>query len=365
MLPNVGRLPRFQPVKNGPTAAGRNPRLLGLVGLFCLVFSAAAADKLTIRVGHFPNLTHAQGVIGHGLSRAGKGWFEQRLGTNVQVQWFVYNAGPSAMEAILTKSIDLAYVGPSPAINAFLRSDGTDVRIVAGACSGGAALLVQPDGHIQQDSDFKGRKIGTPQLGNTQDVAARVWLISKGFKVTLTGGDARVIPTANPDQLTLFQRGSLDAVWTVEPWVTRLEREAGAKVYLEESSLWKETEGRYATTCLVTSMKFLQEQLPVLTQFVAAHVDLTQWIQANPAEAQKLMLEEMKAEMGRALSADVVSNAWHRLEFTHDPVRQSLFKSAEDAHRIGFLRKKPELEKIFVLNLLNAALRERKLPEIK
>ena len=324
-----------------------------------------AAEKTVLRVGHFPNLTHAQGVIAHGLSRSGKGWFEQRLGTNVEIQWFIYNAGPSAMEAIFTKSLDLTYVGPNPAINAFLKSDGKEVRIVAGACSGGAALVVQPDGRIKTDADFKGRKVATPQLGNTQDVAARAWLISKGIKVTITGGDAQVIPTSNPDQLDLFQRGNLDAVWTVEPWVTRLEREAGAKVYLEESSLWKETGGRYVTTHLVSSVKFLQERRELLAKFVAAHVELTQWIQANPAEAQRTLNAELKAEMGRGISEVTLTNAWRRLEFTADPVSASLLKSAADAQRVGFLRKAPELANIYQLDLLNAALRERKLPEVK
>lgn len=324
-----------------------------------------AAEKTVVRVGHFPNLTHAQGVIAHGMSRSGKGWFEQRLGTNVEIQWFVYNAGPSAMEAVFTKSLDLSYVGPNPAINAFLKSDGKEIRIVAGACSGGAALVVQPDGRIKTDADFKGRKVATPQLGNTQDVAARAWLISKGLKVTMTGGDAQVIPTANPDQLTLFQKGDLDAVWTVEPWVTRLEREAGAKVYLEESSLWKETGGRYVTTHLVSSVKFLQTQRELLAKFIAAHVELTQWIQANPAEAQRTLNEELKAEMGRAISEVTLTNAWRRLEFTSDPVSASLLKSAADAQRVGFLRKAPELANIYQLDLLNAALRERKLPEVK
>lgn len=350
--------------------SGRSSSRFVLFGLSCLLILSAlevlAAEKIVIRVGHFPNLTHAQGVIAHGLSRAGNGWFEQRLGTNVEIQWFVYNAGPSAMEAILTKSLDLTYVGPNPAINAFLKSDGTEIRIVAGACSGGAALVVQPDGRIKTDADFKGRQVGTPQLGNTQDVAARAWLISKGYKVTLTGGDVRVIPTANPDQLTLFQRGDLDAVWTVEPWVTRLEHEAGAKIYLEESSLWPETGGRYVTTHLVSSVHFLNEHRDLLAKFVAAHVELTQWIQAHPAEAQQAVIAEMKAEMGgRSISAETVSNAWHRLEFTYDPVRESLLKSAADAHRIGFLREKPELDNIYVLNPLNSALRERKLPEVK
>jgi NitT/TauT family transport system substrate-binding protein len=356
-------------VKTRKRISGRSCSRFVLLGLSCLLFLAAirglAAEKIVIRVGHFPNLTHAQGLVAHGLSRAGNGWFEQRLGTNVQIEWFVYNAGPTAMEAILTKSLDLTYVGPNPAVNAFLKSDGTEIRIVAGACSGGAALVVQPDGRIKTDADFKGRQVGTPQLGNTQDVAARAWLISKGYKVTLTGGDVRVIPTANPDQLTLFQRGDLDAVWTVEPWVTRLEREGGAKVYLEESSLWPETGGRYVTTHLVSSVGFLDAHRALLAKFVVAHVELTQWIQAHPAEAQQAVIAEMKAEMGRSVSAETVSNAWRRLEFTYDPVRESLLKSAADAHRIGFLRQKPELDNIYVLNPLNTALRERKLPEVK
>jgi len=338
-----------------------------LVACFFLVsmLVASAGDKTVIRVGHFPNLTHAQGVIAHGLTRSGKGWFEQRLGTNVEIQWFVYNAGPSAMEAIFTKSLDLTYVGPNPAINAHLKSGGDEIRIVAGACSGGAALVVQPDGRIKTDADFKGRKVGTPQLGNTQDVAARAWLVSKGLKVTMVGGEAQVLPTANPDQLDLFQTGRLDAVWTVEPWVTRLEREAKGKVYLEESSLWQETGGRYVTTHLVSSVNFLTTRKELLAKFVAAHVELTQWIKDNAAEAQQTLNKELKAEMGRGISEETLTNAWRRLEFTYDPVSASLLKSAADAHRIGFLKTEPKLSRIYSLESLNAELHGRKLPEVK
>ncbi|MEY4386419.1 MAG: putative aliphatic sulfonates-binding protein [Verrucomicrobiota bacterium] len=340
--------------------------IFGIAGA-CLLsaFQGVAAEKAVLRVGHFPNLTHAQGVVAHGLSRSGKGWFESRLGAGVEVQWFVYNAGPSAMEAIFTKSLDLSYVGPSPTINAFVKSDGKEIRIVAGACSGGAALVVQPDGRIRTDADFKKRKIATPQLGNTQDVAARAWLISKGYKVTMTGGDVMVIPTANPDQLTLFQRGDLDAVWTVEPWVTRLEREAGAKVYFEESALWKETGGRYVTTHLVGRVKFMQKQRDLLAKFIAAHVELTQWINDHPAEAQRILNDELKAEVGQSLASETLTNAWRQLEFTTDPVRRSLLRSAEDARRVGFLRSTVDLSSIYDLDLLNTALRERKLPEAK
>lgn len=337
------------------------------LGFACclLCFTAPAAEKTVIRVGHFPNLTHAQGVIGHGFSRAGKGWFEARLGTNVTIQWFVYNAGPSAMEAIMTKSLDLSYVGPNPALNAFLKTDGNDIRIVAGACSGGAALVVQPDGRIRTDADFKGRRVATPQFGNTQDVAARAWLISKGFKVTMTGGDVQVVPTSNPDQLALFQQRKLDAVWTVEPWVTRLEREAGGKIYLEESTLWPGTKGRYVTTHLVSSVRFQQQQPELLAKFIAAHVELTKWIRANPVEARRLLNEELKTETSRALAEETLRGAWARLEFTHDPIRESLLKSAADAHRIGFLRKQPDLATIYALDPLNVVLRSRQLPEVK
>jgi NitT/TauT family transport system substrate-binding protein len=280
------------------------------------------------------------------------------------VQWFIYNAGPSAMEAIFTKSIDFTYVGPNPAINAHLKSRGEEIRIVAGACSGGAALVVQQDGRIKTDKDFKGRKVATPQLGNTQDVAARAWLQSKGFRITMTGGDALVVPTANPDQLALFQKGDMDAVWTVEPWVTRLVLEAKGRVYLEENTLWPDTGGKYVTTHLASSARFLKEQPALLKKWIAAHVDLTAWINAHPDEAKKILNEEMKAETTKALPPQTLDEAWKRLELTHDPIRASLLKSADDAHRIGFIKDKPDLSRIYDLKLLNEVLKEKNLPEV-
>ncbi len=326
---------------------------------------AQKKEQVTLRVGHFPNVTHAQAVIAHGMSRAGKGWFEERLGPDVKLEWFVYNAGPSAMEAIFAKSIDLTYVGPNPAINAHLKSRGDEIRIVAGACSGGAALVVKADGPIKTDADFRGKKIGTPQLGNTQDVAARAWLRSNGLKITMTGGDAFVLPTANPDQLMLFQRGGLDAVWTVEPWVTRLLLEAGGKIYFEESKLWPETAGKYVTTHLASSARLLKERPALLRKFIAAHVELTQWINAHPEEAKRWLNDEIKAETTKALPAATLEGAWKRLELTHDPVSASLLKSANDAHAVGFLRVKPDLSRIYDLSLLNEVLREKNLPEVK
>jgi NitT/TauT family transport system substrate-binding protein len=327
--------------------------------------SPRPAGKTVIRVGHFPNVTHAQGVIAHQMSREGKGWFEERLGPDVEVQWFVYNAGPTAMEAMFARSIDLTYVGPNPAINAFIKAAGKEVRIVAGACSGGAALVVQPGGKIKSPEDFRGKRIATPQLGNTQDVACRAWLISKGFNITISGGDAHVVPTSNPDQLTLFQQGTMDAVWTVEPWVSRLVLEAKGEVMMDEGSLWPETNGKYVTTHLVSSVKFLSEQPELLKKWIAAHVELTNWINEHPDEAKRILNDGIKADTTKALPAATLDSAWKRLVITWDPVSTSLFKSAEDAHRVGFLKEKPNLNGIYSLDILNAVLREKKLAEVK
>jgi NitT/TauT family transport system substrate-binding protein len=324
-----------------------------------------AADPVVVRVGHFPNVTHAQAVVGNALSRQGKGWFEERLGPDVKVEWYLYNAGPTAMEAIFAKSLDLSYVGPNPAINAHLRSRGREIRIVAGACSGGAALVVQPDDRIKKDEDFKGRHVASPQLGNTQDVAARAWLRAKGFNVTQSGGDVFVIPTANPDQLSLFKKGDLDAVWTVEPWVSRIVLEAKGRVYLEEKTLWPDTGGRYVTTHLVSSAKFLETRKDLLKKWIRAHVELTQWIRDHGEEARKLFNDEMKAETGQAMSAQVLERAWNQLELTWDPVSASLFRSAEDAHAVGFLERKPDLSKIYELQSLNEVLQEKNLAVVK
>src|SRR4030088_3831228 len=201
--------------------------------LLCLQI-AGAEEKKVIRFGHFPNITHAQGVIAHALSRQGKGWFEERLGPGIEIQWFTYNAGPSAMEAVFAGSLDITFVGHGAALNAHFKSNGEEIRVISGAANAGAALVVKADSPIKAPVDFRGKKIATPQMGNTQDISCRAWLTAGGLKITQLGGDAQVLPTQNPDQLSLFQEKKIDAVWTVEPWVSRLENEAGGKGLGEE-----------------------------------------------------------------------------------------------------------------------------------
>jgi NitT/TauT family transport system substrate-binding protein len=299
----------------------------------------ARAEKITLRVGYFPNITHAQGVIGSQSTREKQGWFEQRLGPDVTIQWYPFNAGPSAMEAIFAGSIDLTYVGPNPALNAYIRSEGDEIRVLSGAALGGAALVVAGDGRITEAKQFKGLRVATPQLGNTQDVAARAWLKQQGFKVTLVGGDVLVLPTANPDQLSLFQQGKLDAVWTVEPWVSRLEQEANGHVFLEQADA--------VTTVLVASVKFLKEHPALAEKFKSAHQELTVWVNEHPEEARAQVRAGLSAEFKREMSAAIVTSAWKRLKFS-DEVTQKQFEAlVTDAQSVGFLRHSIPLDRLF------------------
>jgi NitT/TauT family transport system substrate-binding protein len=313
-----------------------NPVLLAAIAL---AMANPVLAKTILRVGYFPNVTHAQGIIGSHSTREGQGWFEQRLGPDVAIQWFAYNAGPSAMEAMFAGSIDLTYVGPNPSLNAYIRSRGDEVRILCGAAEGGAALIVQADGRITKPADFKGRTIASPQFGNTQDVAARAWLKRQGYRVSITGGDVPVVPTANPDQLALFRQGQIDAVWTVEPWVSRLELEAGGKVFLEQKDA--------VTTILVASVAALKQQPGLVAKFVAAHRELTAWLNQHPEQAQARVRAGLTAEMKREMSAAIVANAWRRLHFT-DQVSQKQFDAlVGEAQSVGFLRDAIPLDRMF------------------
>jgi NitT/TauT family transport system substrate-binding protein len=179
---------------------------------FCLFMSSAfAGEKTVIRVGHFPNITHAHGMIGQYLTREHKGWFEERLGPDFEVQWYVFDAGPGAMESIFADSLDITYVGPSPTINAYVRSKGEEIKVISGACSGGAAFVIRNDLQISSPQDFREKKVATPSFGNTQDIAARAWLNAQGFKIKMGGGDVYVIPTNPSEQLTLLKNGGIDA----------------------------------------------------------------------------------------------------------------------------------------------------------
>ena len=330
------------------------------IGLLFLGLGAIAKEsRTTIRVGHFPNVTHAQGVIGQA-----NGWFDKALGDDAKIEWKIFNAGPSAIEALFAGELDLTYIGPNPAINGYVKSKGEALRIVAGATSGGAGLVVRADSGINTIKDFDGKKIASPQLGNTQDVALRGWLKDNGFTVKEKGGTVQVIPLANPDQLTLFLKKEIDGAWTVEPWVSRLVLEGGGKLFLDERSIWPD--GKFVTTHLIVSTKFLKVHPDLVKKWVAAHVELTSWINKNLEEAKKILNEEIKRETGKALPQNVLVESLKRIDITYDPISSSLFKSSRWAFEQGFLGKEqPDLSNIYDLMILNEVLAEKGLQPVK
>jgi len=237
-------------------------------------------------------------------------------------------------------TIDLTYVGPNPAINAYVRSRAQEIRIVAGSVNGGSALVVHKGSPLRTAGDFRGKKIATPQFGNTQDVAARSWLSAGGLKIAQAGGDAQVLPTANPDQLLLFKQKQIDAVWTVEPWVSRLELEAEGEVLVEDREA--------ITTVLVARADLLASQQCLVRKLVDAHRELTDWIVKNPAEAQRMAREELDEEMRTKFAPELIAKAWGRIVVTSEVTLDSLRKFVASAQSVGFLRGAPDISSLVV-----------------
>jgi NitT/TauT family transport system substrate-binding protein len=330
--------------------------ILAVVALVFLASSGASAQQkpLAIRIGYFPNMTHAQALIGRAA-----GQFEKALGPGIHIEWKAFNAGPAAIEAIFAHAIDLTYVGPNPAVTGYVRSRGEAVRVIAGAASGGASLVVRQGAGIEKASDFHGKKVATPQLGNTQDVALRSWLRANGLKPREKGGDVQVMPIANADQFTLFLKGQLDAAWAPEPWASRLVRDAGGRIFIDERDLWPNHE--FVITDLVVDPQFLKDHSDVIKNFLRAHVELTDWIAKNPAQAKQILNQQLQKETGKPLAPQVLDDAFSRMAVTYDPIRSALQKATQQAFEEGFLgRTPPDLSGLYDLALLNEVLREKK-----
>ena len=310
-----------------------------------------------LRIGYFPNINHAQAVIG-----LGNGDFQKELG-DVKVETQVFNAGPSAIEALFADRIDVTYVGSNPAINGYIKSDGQGLRIIAGAASGGAVFVVRNDAGINSAADFAGKKFASPQIGNTQDVALRSYLLKNGYKTTENGGNVTIIPANNPDIVTLFLKKSIDGVWVPEPWGAKLVKESNGKILVDERDLWPN--GKFVTSQIVVRTDYLKNHPDVIKKLLEAHVDKTTWINNNKDETAKVFNTQLEKLTGKTIPADEFQNAFSRLEITYDPVKESLYTSANNAFELGFLGdKKPDLSNIYDLTLLNEVLDEKKLSTI-
>ena len=316
---------------------------------------AAEATVKPLRLGYFPNVTHAQALYARAT-----GAFEKALGA--PIQWIAFNAGPTAIESLFANAVDATFVGPGPTITGYIKSKGEQFVVVAGAASGGAGLVVRTNAGIESERDFGGKTVATPQLGNTQDVAARVWLATKGYRLRERGGNVTLIALSNPDQLTMFKKQEIDAAWTVEPWLARLEIEGGGRLFLDEKSLWPE--GKFVTTHLVVRRRYLEQHQAAVRSLIAALVEVTGQINSNRVAAASVLNRQIRSETGRALKDAVIQRALSRVEFTWDPLCASLEKSAQETYRIGFIRKPPALDGLYSLSLLNDVLKEKALAPI-
>lgn len=319
--------------------------------------TATAAPPESVRLGFFPNVTHAPALVG-----VAEGTFVAALGDVTDLETFTFDAGTEAAEALLAGSLDLTFIGPNPAINAFAQSGGEAVRIVSGSTSGGAFLVVREG--ITSAADLAGLTIATPSLGNTQDVALRAWLKENGLETTADGGgDVIVLPQKNSTTLESFINGDIDGAWVPEPWATRLVNEGGGVVLVNERDLWEETNGEFVTTHLLVRAEFLDQHPDTVAAIIKGLADAIDAINADPAAAQADVVAQIGSITGTEPDADTIAAAFENLTFTLDPISASLATSAADAEAVGLLEP-VDLKGIYSLDLLNALLKERGEPTV-
>jgi NitT/TauT family transport system substrate-binding protein len=320
--------------------------------------NTSVIEKKTLRIGYYPNINHAQAVIG-----LGKGDFQRALGNNIEVKTQIFNAGPSAMEALFANQIDVTYIGTNPAINGYVQSNGEALRIISGAASGGAVFVVRNDSGINSPQDLAKKKFSSPQLGNTQDVALRKYLLDNGYKTKENGGNVEVIPAKTGDIVSLMIKKEIDGAWVPEPWGAKLIKEANAKVLVDERDLWPE--GKFVTAHIIARTDYLQRNPDVIKKLLEAHIDETNWINGNPEEALQIFNGELNKLTGKTIPEEEYREGISRIELTYNPLKESLFKSANDAFDIGFLGKtRPDLSEIYDVTILKEVLKEMGLQEI-
>ncbi|MGW7725370.1 aliphatic sulfonate ABC transporter substrate-binding protein [Streptomyces canus] len=313
---------------------------------------AAGAKKIdgldSVKIGYFGNLTHGTALVG-----VNKGFFQKELGAT-KASYATFNAGPSEIEALNSKSIDIGWIGPSPSINGYVKSGGKSLKIIGGSASGGVKLVVNPD-KIKSLKDVKGKKIATPQLGNTQDVAFLNWIADQGWKVDAQSGkgDVTVVRTDNKITPDAYKSGSIDGAWVPEPTASKLVAEGG-KVLLDEASLWPDK--KFVITNIIVRQDFLKEHPKAVEAVLKASVEANKWINSHPYAAKAAANKQLEADSGKALKPEVLDPAWKSIQFTNDPLAATLNTEAEHAVKAGLL-KKPDLNGIYDLTILNKVLK--------
>ncbi|MFG3658469.1 aliphatic sulfonate ABC transporter substrate-binding protein [Streptomyces sp. NPDC047706] len=315
---------------------------------------AAGAKRIdgldSVRIGYFGNLTHATALVGRQ-----QGFFQKELGAT-KAEYATFNAGPSEIEALNSGSVDIGWIGPSPAINGYIKSGGKNLRIIGGSASGGVKLVVDPE-KIRSLKDVKGKRIGTPQLGNTQDVAFLNWIAEQGWKVDAQSGegDVSVVRTDNKVVPDAYRSGSVDGAWVPEPTASKLVADGG-KVLLDEADLWPDK--KFVITNIIVSQSFLKDHPRAVEAVLRASVETNRWISANPGRAKAAANEQLGADTGKPLPAEVLDPAWRSIRITDDPLAATLDAQARHAVKVGLLER-PVLKGIYDLTPLNKILAAR------
>jgi len=294
-----------------------------------------------LRIAYFPNIGHAIPIVGMEME-----FFSEKINPNVEIQSRIFDSGPQVIESLFANSVDIAYVGPGPAINGFLNSENNNVRILSGAASGGASFIVHPNSEINFASDFAGKKIAAPQIGNTQDVSLRNYLSENNLKTAEKGGSVIVYNIANPDIYTLFVKGDIDGAWVAEPWATILETELGGHRLFVEDDLWPDKQ--FASVLLIANIDYVEKNPEIISNFLLSHHETVKWINDNPVETRNIFNSFLKSHLGQSLSDDVVDISLSHIEITSDPIPDSVYSFAEQANILGYLgRNGYDLSEIF------------------
>jgi NitT/TauT family transport system substrate-binding protein len=340
--------------------------LIALVVMFALVLAACGSQStsssgstpVTVHLGYFPNMTHAVALVG-----VAQGTFQKALGSNVKLDTKTFNAGPAEIEALFAGDIDIGFVGPSPAINGYIKSNGQALRIIAGASSGGVLFVVRPGANINSPQDLAGKKLADPQVGGTQDVALRYYLQQHGLKPADKGGNVQIISTDNASILSLFKQGKIDGAWMPEPWATRMIVEGQGKVFLDERSLWPN--GQFTTTNIIVRTAFMNQHPDLVNKFLQADIQTVQYIQNNQQSALNLVNSQLQQITGKGIASNELTLAFSHLIVTYDPLTSTIATQANRAYTLGYLgSSNPNLSGLYNLGPLNQVLTSKGLATV-
>jgi len=294
-----------------------------------------------LRIAYFPNIGHAVPIVG-----IENNFFLEKLSSDTKIESRIFDSGPQVIESLFANSVDIAYVGPGPAINGFLNSENNNIQILSGAASGGASFIVHPESEINSASDFSGKKIAVPQIGNTQDVSLRHYLSENNLKPAEKGGSVIIYNISNPDIYTLFVKGDIDGAWVAEPWATILETELNGKRLFFEEDLWPNKQ--FASVLLIANTDYVKKNPELISKFLISHHNTVEWINDNPLETRIIFNDFLKSHLGQSLSDTVVDISLSNLEITTNPVKDSVYSFAEKANVLGYLgRNGYDISEIF------------------